>query len=122
MTTTDLKQNREDRLKDTKFENEYLNIFSLKIKKNHELPEQRDSHNDTIESTHLNSDYTKCPVFPSEAYGSRPGVNISLKEGIYNRKTSDKYFKSLDPEDSKILDPESLKLMDKKLKKLIKKI
>ena len=47
-----------------------------------------DSRNDTMESEHLDSDYTKCPVFPSEVYGSRPRVDSANKEGIYTRKST----------------------------------
>lgn len=63
---------------------------------------QRTSSEDsTIESSHLDSDPAKSPIFPLDAYGSRPPVlpsedttyskNKIHKEGIYNKNSSAKY-------------------------------
>lgn len=45
---------------------------------------RQQSDQETIESTHLDSDYAKSPIFPSDVYGSRPSVNIPV--GIYSNK------------------------------------
>lgn len=86
----------------TEFENDYLNIFSCRIKKEaaaaDELKNERGEtayvrtldvadvniHDDTIESTHLDSDYAKSPIFPSDAYGSRPNISTHSR-GIYTK-------------------------------------
>lgn len=118
--------------KNPTFENDYLNIFSLKIKKegigSKDLDENQrrttaadmESMNDTIESTHLDSDYAKSPIFPLDAYGSRP--NVHIPKGIYSHDNKIESSPDLDKiyEESKLLDPDCLKLMDRKLKKLIK--
>jgi hypothetical protein len=132
---------------ETKFENDYVNIFSLKLKKEEkgnaadddsgskgqrkskkgvEIPirfekEKEDggydgklyspaspsrrsqtatgqhkneryqqldnSITDTMESTHMDSDYAKGPIFPSDVYGSRHSPSRST--GIYHRKRGD---------------------------------
>ena len=135
---------------DTKFENDYLNIFSLRLKKDSssnnknneaalnssqdktntqfldyksslltkcpvhnlntatathsggiELPihyedeehdndrHQCESITDTMESTHLDSDYAKSPVFPPDVYGSRPNTLSSPSRGNYNINNND---------------------------------
>jgi hypothetical protein len=106
-----------DRAYETKFENDYLNIFSLKLKKEEKENEKKaktgieipiyfqkeeetrggqfdNSITDTIESTHMDSDYAKGPVFPSDAYGSRPSSKPSRSTGIYHRRSGKESFRS----------------------------
>lgn len=66
-----------------------MNIFSCRIKKentglNKPNEVDGDDADDTIESTHLDSDYAKSPVFSSDVYGSRP--NVYIPTGIYSNK------------------------------------
>ncbi|RNA07387.1 hypothetical protein BpHYR1_046085, partial [Brachionus plicatilis] len=105
---------------EVKFDNDFMNLYSFKIKKNAEELKENSVLNETIESEHLYSDYAKGPVFPSEVYGSRPGVEIG-KEGIYTRKKKDVKINVPEPIKDESLDENQLKQMDKKLKKLIKK-
>lgn len=106
---------------ETKFENnDYMNLYSFKIKKSNEEYKENSILNETIESEHLYSDYAKGPVFPSEVYGSRPRVETD-KEGIYTRKKKDVKINVPEPIIDESLDENQLKQMDKKLKKLIKK-
>lgn len=78
-------------------ENGYMNLISCRIKKEGmgtkdlEQDDPNQSDHDTIESTHLDSDYAKSPNFPSEVYGSRPSVNIPV--GIYSNKVLIKFYK-----------------------------
>ncbi|CAF0807171.1 unnamed protein product [Brachionus calyciflorus] len=110
----------------TEFESDFLDLISLRIKKNgvenfDEVIRENSFGNETIESEHLFSDYAKGPVFPSEVYGSRPGIDVG-KEGIYTRKKKDVKITEREViEADASLDAEKLKQMDKKLKKFIKK-
>jgi len=83
--------------------------------------------NETLESSHSDSDDAKGPKFPANVYGSN-----SLEEekklrkiGIYGRqqntKESVKETKQEEEPEETLLDSDYLKRMDKKLKKLIKK-
>lgn len=119
------------------FDPGYLNIFSLKIKKegigtkeigndDGDQPTatrvRMDPLNDTIESSHLDSDHARGPVFPSEVYGTRPNANSD--RGIYsnkNKSSSSIRIGDGKADDMGLLDEDSLKLMDRKLKKLMRK-
>lgn len=78
----------------TQLDNDYMNIISCRVKKegmgskdleqDDEQQQQQPQSDDTVESTHLDSDYAKSPIFPSDAYGTRPSVNIPV--GIYSNK------------------------------------
>lgn len=102
-------------------ENDFMNMCSFKTKKNiDEKFKESSVLNETIESEHLYSDYAKGPVFPLEAYGTRPGIE-SGREGIYTRQKKDVKINIPEPIKDESLDSNQLKNMDKKLKKLIKK-
>ena len=64
-----------------------MNLFSCRLKKEASaasIGKEEYDDDDTVESTHLDSDYAKSPIFPSDAYGSRPSVHIPT--GIYSNK------------------------------------
>lgn len=103
------------------FESDFMNMCSFKTKKNNQDEFKECSVlNETIESEHLYSDYAKGPVFPLEAYGTRPGIE-SGREGIYTRRKKDVKINVPESIKDESLDSNQLKDMDKKLKKLIKK-
>ncbi len=81
--------------------------------------------NDTLESSHSESDDAKGPQFPADVYGtnSLKEEQKSKKIGIYGRQppNTTPVKKLAEEEEETLLDSEYLKKMDKKLKKLIKK-
>lgn len=138
-------------------ESEFFNLISLKLKKNEETS-RRDQRQDAVEipvryeeieeeeestATQLDSEYTRAPVFPSHAYGSRPSPpntatatashlidsanSLSRSSNvIYNRKANSQPINNnkssyLFDEESSVLDPECLKSVDRKLRSMMKK-
>lgn len=83
----------------SRFDNDYMNIITCRVRKEGlgakdfvKNGQESEADEDTIESTHLDSDYAKSPIFPSDVYGSRPSVTNNQPTGIYSNKVNINLF------------------------------